>query len=221
MKSHRSCLASLAALAAFFAVTRAHAETAEPSSTAETAETAEATQVARQSSVQLHVDASAGVSTAGGAVGALGLARIGLLEVGGGYALSGLLSTRSGGGLAVGIGDHRPGGGGVDVLLELGINRQHVRGGLLTSDSGASGTIPYGGLRAGLDWGLGKADAVVHPTLGLWVFARLDLDERTASYSYESSGLFSSRSDRTNGSVQLGGGGELGIAFAGGIDFLP
>lgn len=162
--------------------------------------------VPRESDVQLHLDAAAGISTAGGVLGALGLVRFGLVEVGGSFTSSGLFSTRTGGGLAAGVGGHRPGGGGWDVLLELGMNEQHVSGGLLTSDPGATGEIPYGGLRGGIDWSIGSPAAVAHATLGLWLFARADLATRSAT---------------TLDAQRLGGGGEIGITLAGGLDFLP
>jgi hypothetical protein len=175
----------------------------------------------RESAIQLHLDAAAGVSSSGALVSALGLARFGHLEVGGSFGSSGLFGSRTGGGLAAGAGGHRPGGGGWDVLLELGMNQQHVAGNLLSSDPGASGTIAYGGLRAGIDWSFGNASAVAHPTLGLWLFARTDLQQRTSSYAYQETGWFSGRSDSRSSSVTLGGGGELGIAIAGGLDLLP
>ena len=175
----------------------------------------------RESPVQLHLDAAAGISTAGAVLGVLGLVRFGLVEVGGSYTSSGLFSTRSGGGLAGGVGGHRPGGGGWDVLLELGMNEQHVSGGLLTSDPGASGAIPYGGVRAGIDWSIGSPAAVAHATLGLWIFARADLAARDASYVYQDRDWRSGSSDSRSGGAMLGGGGELGITLAGGLDFLP
>ena len=171
--------------------------------------------------MQLHLDAAAGVSTAGVLVGALALVRVGVLELGGSFASSGLFSTRTGGGVALGVGEHRPGGGGWDILGELGVNEHHVSGGLLTSDPGATASIPYGGLRAGVDWSIGRPDAAVHPTLGLWLFARVDLGSQGASYTYENHGWFSERSQARESSAILGGGGELGIALAGGLDILP
>lgn len=203
MKAFIHFLFGLCAVSTVFAASSAHAEPT------------------RESAVQLHLDAAAGISTAGAVVSALGLVRVGLVEVGGSCASSGLFSTRTGGGLAVGAGGHRPGGGGWDVLLEGGVNEQHVSGGLLTSDPGASGAIPYGGLRAGIDWSFGNAASAVHPTLGLWLFARMDLEGRAASYTYENRDWFSSSGGSQTGSAMLGGGGELGITLAGGLDLLP
>jgi hypothetical protein len=197
---------------------RAHAEPAEP---APTSPAPAAPPVPRESPVQLHLDAAAGISTAGVLVGALGLLRAGVLEVGGSYASSGLFSTRTGGGIALGGGVHRPGGGGWDILGELGVNQHHVSGGLLTSDPGATRSIPYGGLRAGVDWSIGRPDAAVHPTLGLWLFARIDLASQGASYTYQNSSWFGESSQAREGSANLGGGGEIGIALAGGLDILP
>jgi hypothetical protein len=177
----------------------------------------------RESAVQLHLDAAAGISTSGALVSALGLVRFGLVEVGGSYTSSGLLSTRTGGGLAAGAGGHRPGGGGWDVLLELGMNEQHLSGGILTSDPGASGAIPYGGLRAGIDWSLGSPAAVAHATLGLWLFARADLAARNAAYAYPDRDWLSGGGNggSLRGSAMLGGSGEIGITLAGGLDLLP
>jgi hypothetical protein len=182
-----------------------------------------ATPAPRESAVQVHLDAAAGLSTTGALLSGLGLVRFGLLEVGGSFGASGLFSSRTGGGIAAGVGGHRPGGAGWDVVLELGMNQHHVagRGGILSSDPGASGAIPYAGLRAGIDWSFGSASAVLHPTLGLWLFARTDLDRRTASYAYQNTDWFSSSSDSRNGSVTLGGGAEIGLALAGGLDLLP
>jgi hypothetical protein len=198
---------------------RAHAEPAEPAPT--TSPAPAAPPVPRESPVQLHLDAAAGISTAGVLVGALGLLRAGVLEVGGSYASSGLFSTRTGGGIALGGGVHRPGGGGWDILGELGVNQHHVSGGLLTSDPGATRSIPYGGLRAGVDWSIGRPDAAVHPTLGLWLFARIDLASQGASYTYQNSSWFGESAQAREGSAKLGGGGEIGIALAGGLDILP
>ena len=178
----------------------------------------------RDSPVQLHLDAAAGLSTTGGLVSALGLVRFGLVELGGSYTSSGLFSSRTGGGLSAGAGSHPPGGTGWDMLVELGINEHHVSGGLLTGDPGATGSIPYGGFRAGVDWSIGNPANVAHVTLGLWLLARADLASREVSYVYADRGLFSGNTGpfpQTNGSVRLGGGGEIGIAFAGGFDFLP
>ncbi|HSO39810.1 MAG TPA: hypothetical protein VLT33_45095 [Labilithrix sp.] len=220
MKPVVAPLVTLLAFAALFATSPAQAE---PAETAPASQSVPAAPEERQSAVQVHLDASAGISTGGAVLGALGLVRFGRVEVGGTYGTSGLFSTRTGGGVAVGIGGHRPGGGGFDVLLDLGVNEHHVMGsgGLLSSDPGASASIPYGGLRAGVDWAFGNASAVAHPTLGVWLFARLDLSERTASYAYQDSGFFSDRSEPRTGSAHLGGGGEVGITLAGGIDLLP
>lgn len=222
MKPVVRLLAGLFALASLVATSRASADTDVDVDVDVDAPVA-TTPAARESSVQLHLDAAAGVSTTGGLVSGLGLVRFGLLEVGGSVGSSGLFSTRTGGGIAVGAGGHRPGGVGWDVLLDLGVNQHHVAGsgGILSSDPGASGAIPYAGLRAGIDWSFGNASAVAHPTLGLWLFARTDLDQRSASYAYQNTGWFSGRSDARSGSVTLGGGGEIGIALAGGLDVLP
>ncbi|MDB5214443.1 MAG: hypothetical protein JWO86_2370 [Myxococcaceae bacterium] len=208
------------AFAIVFTTARADADSAEADAATSPAPLA-APPVPRDSPVQLHLDAAAGVTTAGVLVSALGLVRFGVLELGGSYSSSGLFSTRTGGGVALGGGVHRPGGGGWDVLGELGVNQHHVSGGLLTSDPGATASIPYGGLRAGVDWSIGRADAAVHPTLGLWLFARVDLAQQGASYTYQNSSWFGDSSQTRNGSAKLGGGGEIGIALAGGLDLLP
>ena len=219
----RVLVAGLLASSALVVTARASAEPATPATPAEPAETTAAPDAPRESSVQLHLDAAAGVSTAGALASGLGLVRIGVIEVGGSVTSSGLFSSRTGGGLAIGGGQHRAGGGGFDVLFELGVNEQHVTGsgGLLSSDPGASGAVPYAGLRGGIDWSFGKPSAVVRPTLGLWLFMRSDLGGRRSSYAYEDRGIFSSRTETSTGSATLGGGGEIGLALAGGFDILP
>ncbi len=217
MKLAARLIPALVSICVLFTTATAHADPPEPV----TPEPVTPAPVTRESPVQLHLDAAAGVSTAGVLVGALALVRVGVLELGGSFASSGLFSTRTGGGVALGVGEHRPGGGGWDILGELGVNEHHVSGGLLTSDPGATASIPYGGLRAGVDWSIGRPDAAVHPTLGLWLFARVDLGSQGASYTYENHGWFSERSQARESSAILGGGGELGIALAGGLDILP
>ena len=212
MKLAARLIPALVSICVLFTTATAHAVTPEPVTPEP---------VTRESPVQLHLDAAAGVSTAGVLVGALALVRVGVFELGGGFASSGLLSTRTGGGVALGAGEHRPGGGGWDILGELGVNQHHVSGGLLTSDPGATASIPYSGLRAGVDWSIGRPDAAVHPTLGLWLFARVDLGSQRASYTYENHGWFSEHSQARESSAILGGGSELGIALAGGLDILP
>ena len=207
MKLAARLIPALVSICVLFTTATAHADPPEPVTPEP---------VTRESPVQLHVDAAAGVSTAGVLVGALALVRVGVLELGGGFASSGLFSTRTGGGVALGAGEHRPGGGGWDILGELGVNQHHISGGLLTSDPGATASIPYSGLRAGVDWSIGRPDAAVHPTLGLWFFARVDLGSQRASYTYSSE-----RSQARESSAIPGGGSELGIALAGGLDILP
>ena len=210
--------------ASSFIASVAHADPPEDTDPVEHAARAPAlASTPRESPVQLHLDGAAGVSSTGVLLSALGLVRFGLVELGGSFTSSGLFSTRTGGGFSAGVGAHRPGGAGWDLLLELGMNSQHVSGGFLTSDPGGSGSIPYGGFRAGANGSFGNPAKVAHVTLGLWLVARADLAAREVSYSYFDRGLFSD--DRggslTMGSVRLGGGGEVGIAFAGGFDFLP
>jgi hypothetical protein len=208
---HRSYLALALSLSIFGAL----------SLSGHPAEAATPAAAERRSAVELHLDGDLGVSTAGARVGALALARVGPLEGGASFACSGLFSSRIGGGLALGVGGHRPGGLGFDVLGELGLNQHHVAGNLLSSDPGATGSVPYLGLRAGADWAFGSPDAIAHPTLGLWAFARADLGQSNASYTFTESGWFSGRSESQQGSARLGGGFEAGLALAGGFDLLP
>lgn len=170
-----------------------------------------------------HLDASAGVSTLGGLVGVTGLGRIGAARVGLTGGISGLFSTKAGGGLVAGMGWQGVQRLSLDVLGEAGVHHHHVAGSFLSDDPGRSGTVPYLGLR------LGVHAPGTHPgaagglrwSIGGYLTLRQDLSSRTATYAYQDSGWISGEASSETRSVRIGGQTELAIAVALGFDLIP
>jgi hypothetical protein len=170
-----------------------------------------------------HLDASTGVSTLGGYVGATALGRIGAARVGVTGGVSGLFSTKAGGGIVAGVGWHGIQHLSLDLLGEAGMQHHHAAGSFLSDDPGRSGNVPYLGVRLGLhapgkDPGSGGG---LRWTIGGYLALRQDLSSRTATYAYEGTGLLSGDSGSETRTVRIGGQTELTIAVALGFDLIP
>lgn len=172
-----------------------------------------------------HLDASAGVSTLGGHVGATGLGRFGFARFGLTAGISGLFSTKAGGGLLGGWGWQgvHPLGLDLDVLGEAGAHHHHVAGSFLSDDPGQSGAVPYVGLRLGIH-APGKSPSAaggLRWTIGGYLALRQDLSSRTATYAYRDSGWLSGEPRSETRSVRIGGQTEVALAIALGFDVIP
>lgn len=169
---------------------------------------------------QVHIDVSSGVSTLGLQVGALALVRADLFEIGPSFDASGFLSSKTGGGLAMGLGSRgrEVHSFGWDMLGEVGMHHHHVAKGLLSDDPGASATIPYAGLRLGVSWALGGPHAHVRGRHGIWLYGNVDLSSVTKQYAYQETGWLSDTSRQATGTTVVGGGTLFGLSYTIGFD---
>lgn len=175
---------------------------------------------AADATTQLHLDVSSGFSTLGLQVGGLALLRAGIFEVGPSFDASGLVSSKAGGGIAVGVGSRgrEIHAFGWDMLGEAGLHQHHAGKGLLSDDPGASATIPYGGVRLGVSWALGGPQAHLRGRHGLWLYGNVDLSSVTKQYTYQEKGWLSDTVRQAEGSAVLGGGTLFGLSYTIGFD---
>ena len=212
MRTHR-----LLGLVAFIALTAA---TSAARAQEETERAAADNDAPADASTQVHFDVSSGFSTLGLQVGGLALVRVGLFEIGSSFDASGLVSSKTGGGMAIGVGSRgrEIHAFGWDMLGEAGLHQHHAAKGLLSDDPGASATIPYAGLRLGVSWALGGPQAHLRGRHGLWLYGNVDLSSVTKHYTYQEKGWLSDNVRQAEGTAVVGGGTLFGLSYTIGFD---
>jgi len=149
------------------------------------------------------------------------VARMGPFQIGGGAECgSGFLHNgRLGGAALVGLGAHEWMPFGVDLIGEVGLRHYIAVSPGFFSGPGASATVPYVGLRLGIDVPVGALRrGAARPVFGFGAYARYEPIQVKRSYSYTDSDWFSDRMTTRDESVKIGGATEFGLALRVGFD---
>jgi hypothetical protein len=129
------------------------------------------------------------------------------------------LPSRTSVGALVGWNGRHETGKGFELLGELGAHAyQGVGGSILGGDPGASGTLPYAGIRLAFASSHQPAEGRhIAGLLRISLFARSDLSRGHAEYAYNSVGFFTG-TQQTGNAEHYFGGAEVGLALGGGFE---